>query len=278
MVRFDGEKLHALLKDFYLVTGIKACVFDADRQEIAFYPERCCAFCGLIRESEAGGRACLESDARAFEVCAERGGVYVYRCHLGLTECVFPLKHGGNIIGYVMIGQAGTEELTFAEVAPAVRRCGVDPVRAEACFRSVNRLPGEKLTAVAHLLEALAGSLYLSKLYEVESTHLQQRIDRFLTEHLTEDLSVGRLCGEFGVSRAELYQWFERFFHGTVAHEVKRRRLEEACRLLTSSRLPVSEIAARCALYDYNYFSKLFKKAIGMSPSAYRRAGRTSGL
>ena len=40
--------------------------------------------------------------------------------------------------------------------------------------------------------------------------------------------------------------------------------------MLRESDLSVKEIAAACGMDDQNYFSRVFKKRCGCSPSAYR--------
>ena len=50
------------------------------------------------------------------------------------------------------------------------------------------------------------------------------------------------------------------------------RRLETACLLLRSTALPVREIAFRLCFPDEHYFSSLFHRKLGLTPSAYRPA------
>ena len=49
------------------------------------------------------------------------------------------------------------------------------------------------------------------------------------------------------------------------------RRIDESKRHLSSSELPLSKIAELCGFTDYNYFCRVFKKRVGVSPSAYRK-------
>jgi AraC-like DNA-binding protein len=50
---------------------------------------------------------------------------------------------------------------------------------------------------------------------------------------------------------------------------INRKRIELAKRLLTSTDLPVTNIAERIGLEPY-YFSRMFKKLAGQAPSVYR--------
>jgi AraC-like DNA-binding protein len=47
--------------------------------------------------------------------------------------------------------------------------------------------------------------------------------------------------------------------------------MDHAAYLLLSTSLPICEIARACGIPDYNYFSKLFKKEYGCSPTVYRK-------
>lgn len=48
------------------------------------------------------------------------------------------------------------------------------------------------------------------------------------------------------------------------------RKLEEAKRLLTETGRTLDDIAFSLGFSNGNYFSKVFKKNIGMSPGSYR--------
>ncbi|WMT43439.1 helix-turn-helix transcriptional regulator [Paenibacillus sp. D2_2] len=52
------------------------------------------------------------------------------------------------------------------------------------------------------------------------------------------------------------------------------RRIEGAKRLLADSDIPVHEIAARVGYSNDKYFSMLFKKVTGQTPSAFRDGKR----
>ena len=56
---------------------------------------------------------------------------------------------------------------------------------------------------------------------------------------------------------------------------VSEKRIAEAKRLLRGrAQLPIGQIAAAVGFSDVNYFTKVFKKKAGQTPSAYRAAQR----
>ena len=56
----------------------------------------------------------------------------------------------------------------------------------------------------------------------------------------------------------------------TLTSYVTKKRIEQAIFLLNSTKLEIQTIAEYCGFTDLCYFSKMFKKIIGKSPSAYR--------
>ena len=57
----------------------------------------------------------------------------------------------------------------------------------------------------------------------------------------------------------------------TFTEHLNQTRVGKSCSLLTSTTLSLSEIASRCGFEDQSYFSKVFKKQMGVSPKEYRK-------
>jgi AraC-like DNA-binding protein len=83
------------------------------------------------------------------------------------------------------------------------------------------------------------------------------------------------IADALGVSVRTLYRAFSRQANSSVMGYVRERRLERARAELTSTRLTVSEIAARWHFADSSHFVKAYKKRFGETPSA-GRAPRTA--
>lgn len=94
-------------------------------------------------------------------------------------------------------------------------------------------------------------------------------IRSYVESHLTDpNLDADHICQKFNVSRSSLYRDFAQ--DGGVGQFIARRRLDRTFyRLLTasSSRGCVQEIAADCGYEDPGYFSRLFRRRFGISPS-----------
>lgn len=256
-MEYDSKKLYELLKDFYLLTGIKICIYDKNENEIAYYPEKHSGFCKLLRKNKALAEKCLECDKFAFSQCKKTGKQYTYTCHAGLLECISPIVINDEIIGYIAIGQirANDSENKFSSQI------------SEEYFK-LPKLQKDKISAAINILDACAGYQYLKDIMSHKDS-IDYQIDAYIDKHPACDIQD--LIKEFNVSRNEMYSIFKSYFNTTPHDYVKNKKLKKATLLLKTTKLPVNEIAIKCGIPDYNYFSKVFKKAFNLSPTEYRK-------
>lgn len=85
-------------------------------------------------------------------------------------------------------------------------------------------------------------------------------------------LRISKLAELSGVSVRYFNELFSVFFGVSPKEYIIRMQLETAKNLLISSTDPVSDIAFACGFSDVYYFSKVFKKSTGETPSAFRKA------
>lgn len=58
----------------------------------------------------------------------------------------------------------------------------------------------------------------------------------------------------------------------TLTEYVNEKRVKLAMRLLATTKLQIQTIAQHCGILDVHYFSKVFKKKLGITPKQYRES------
>ena len=93
--------------------------------------------------------------------------------------------------------------------------------------------------------------------------------------NLAEGISLEAIARQLGVNASYLSSQFNREVGKSLPEYVSEKRIAEAKRLLRGrAQLPIGQIAAAVGFSDVNYFTKVFKKKAGQTPSAYRAAQR----
>lgn len=87
-------------------------------------------------------------------------------------------------------------------------------------------------------------------------------------------ISLNDLADRVHLSPAHLSRSFSRSVGMGVVQFVHRLRAEEACRLLAMTGLQIAQIATRVGYDELAYFSRCFKRQIGLSPKDYRKRMR----
>ena len=95
---------------------------------------------------------------------------------------------------------------------------------------------------------------------------------RYISEHFSEDIDLDKLSGICCMNRSYFCRRFKKITGRTPVTYVNEYRLAKARALLTSQDRSVSEIAAECGFLDSNYFSRLFTKCYGISPTKFKRS------
>lgn len=89
---------------------------------------------------------------------------------------------------------------------------------------------------------------------------------------LTGDLTLHTLASMQNLSPGYLSTLFRRETGQTLTNYVNSKRMEHATDLLRTTALQVQTVAQYCGMADVNYFSKVFKRYVGLSPKEFRQS------
>lgn len=132
--------------------------------------------------------------------------------------------------------------------------------------------PGRK-TMVLSLVRQLA--VLLSRLYDCPAKPREiagiADAAAFLEAHFNENISVSDAAERSHYSQRHFIRLFTSVYGVTPQKYLLNVRLRHASALLRDSSLSVTETALRCGFSDSNYFSRIFRKYTGSSPSDFSR-------
>lgn len=272
LINFNIDKLDRLLYDFYKLTGLTISVWDADFRQLSFQPKEMRNFCRIIKNSPKGRRRCFLSDKEICMACAKEGKPVTHYCHAGLLDTAIPIKYKDIVMGYIMFGQIkDSESFNNEELKKLSREIQVNFNNLLDAYKELDIYNNEKVSAAANILKTATRYIWLSEYIDMGYNTLASKLDDYIKTNLTKDISVKSICSYFGISKNKLYDMAHEWFKMPIGEYISLSRINEAKKLLSSTDIPVNQIATMVGINDYNYFSKFFRLRVGMSPLKYRK-------
>src|SRR6516225_1301642 len=99
-----------------------------------------------------------------------------------------------------------------------------------------------------------------------------RRVAQYMREHLAEEIGLDELAALVNLSRFHFCTAFRRATGQTPHNWLMILRIEEARRLLETPALAVTDVALAVGYQTPSSFAAAFRKLVGTTPSAYRRA------
>jgi len=100
---------------------------------------------------------------------------------------------------------------------------------------------------------------------------LRHVTDIIYREMKNPDFSSGKLAQELAISVSQLNKKLNAATGYPASTYILQVKLSHAKKILTSHNKTIGEVAAECGVYDVNYFSRVFKKQTGVTPTQYKR-------
>lgn len=97
------------------------------------------------------------------------------------------------------------------------------------------------------------------------------QVKSFLDEHYKEKLSLESVASHFFIDKHYLARLFKEQYGVTLVTYLQQVRITHAKRMLRFTDKSIEEIGLECGIGELNYFSRVFKKLEGVSPSEFRR-------
>ena len=99
--------------------------------------------------------------------------------------------------------------------------------------------------------------------------HIVTNVRKYINEHVSERLSLNEVAAVFGISPNYLSQLFSKYNDTGFSEYINICKITEAKRLLEEENMKVYEAAEALGFESAFYFSKVFKRVEGVSPTEY---------
>ena len=263
--------LQPLLKDLYQIFGINISMFDYEGNYITSYPEMDCPFCHLIKNNQEGKKRCHNCDQRAFQRVQESGKLDLYQCDFLLYEACVPLYSYGILTGFLMMGQT---TLDFQVDKQAIYQKALPYISdKQELKKAIDLIPQhtiEDIESFSHIIDCCAKYLSLDNRLEHKKRPIASQIKKYIDQHYNKSLTLEDMASRFQLSKTTLETAFKQTYKVTIHTYITQVRILHACQYLKQPHYSIQDTAELCGFEDPSYFTKVFKKSMGISPKGYR--------
>jgi AraC-like DNA-binding protein/quercetin dioxygenase-like cupin family protein len=133
-----------------------------------------------------------------------------------------------------------------------------------------------KVYLVALIIQIIRG-VEIGQGYQKLSTVTKERQDnilaanvaKYLEERVTEPLRIEQICNHFSVSKSLVSHVFREYSGISMMEYYYKKKIERAKLLIREETYNITQISELLGYNSVHYFSRQFKKEIGMTPTEY---------
>lgn len=250
---YDIPLLEQIIENLEGVTKISISFLDANFTPVA---GTLCRddYCIISQKTQSDFlKQCIVSDRKMLKICAQTKKLQRHICHAGLCDGAMPIINENTIVGYVLFGRIRTKD-------------SICPQDNKDLYLQTTFMSEEQIDSFCKLLPKILFNTAIK--FEEES--LIEIITEYINEHLADSMSIDQLSKQFNVNKNKLYAEIKSHNGVTVNEYITSLRIEKAKQLLSKTDEPISCIAEKVGIFNYGYFTKLFKKKTGLTPTMFR--------
>lgn len=207
-----------------------------------------------------------------------------YMPDLVITDVMMPIKNGYefckemkksmllNHIPIVMLTAKISEEDRIEGLKYGVEAYIKKPFRSEELgIRIENILENRKILKEKYL-KAIETSSSGSHLHSDENLKFLQKVINIIHSDLNNpNFNATFLADKMAMSTSQLSRKLNQITGFSTASYILQVKLSKAKTMLRDASISLGEVADVCGFYDLSYFSRVFKKEVGITPSQYQK-------
>ena len=235
-------------------------------------------FCSLMSQKSRTCSACLQVQERLCEKATHEPRTVT--CPVGLCDTAVPVRLSDKLIGFLQTGQLFRRKPGKAQFDHAARLVAEWGINADRDVLQKAYFSGKIVTPVQHesaikLLAIFAQHLAIVSnqvIIQQENAEVPviKKAKEYMREHQAEKISLGNVARAVNMSAFYFCKMFKKVAGINFTDYLSRVRIERAQNLLLNPNLRVSEIAFEVGFQSLTHFNRVFKHAVGQSPTSYR--------
>lgn len=231
-----------------------------------------CTFCTMLRTTLGMDARCRALDRRMMALSLQRKGLVTYTCHAGMREAAAPIFVNNELAGYVMLGQFRSEAAPKQSPYHEQWQTEQGSDALQEAYEKTAVFPEDKIETLLSMFRHMLEFMIESRLIQPKDYDLIEPAIEQIHAHPEEPFTLAEAAALIGRSPSTVTRLFRKATGHGFKHYQIHHRMECAALLLKQSLArPVAEVARELGFDDALYFSRVFHRHYGCSPSDFRK-------
>lgn len=280
------DELEKIQKEIVDVTNLAIVIVDSKGNYVTS-KDNYSEFCSIFRKNKKLAQLCENCDMKALKKSKMTSEPYIYKCHSGLIDIAVPLIYSGEYIGSILIGQVLLEKDSTFEIDSIIDKNiekGLKSLGMKDAYKQLSKYNYSKINSIANLV--YYSGIYIVKNIKDKKWHSHSMKNNlrnielsespiglavtFIKNNLDTNIKLEKVASLCSMSVSHFSKIFKNEVGKTFKDYLNAKRIEKAKYLLRESNNPISAIAYSLGFEDTSYFTKIFKKYVGVTPTKYK--------
>ena len=257
------------------------------------YYIHCLPFCSYVKfHHRKIDEACQKNTKLLEEYCRKADGPFIGMCFCGIYELVIPIKYEDTLLAAICIGGFFSDkEASMKRLEKICERNGINDTEKEILRKRMDESCNlweyfpEQLASILAQTEIIAEQIKLLYLLLSERGVIKRKKQYFagafrqvplsmaieyISMNFCKPITLQDIARECRCSSSYISHMFNKHMGYNVKTFINMLRVNKAKDLLMNPGIRITDIAMECGYTDSNYFSTIFRKITGKTPSEYR--------
>lgn len=269
LLDFDAQGLERAVNAFHDAMGMSISILYEDYSVLGSKKSNN-PYCRLIQSNKKGLTRCMDYNCMLLEKCKQSKKAEFHVCHAGLIEIAVPIIYSGDVIGYVSFGHVRIEEVGDS-IADRISDLPIGAEEADGLYNALPTFDRKKLLGIIDMAEMFIDYIMSQRFIRPKENEHFEAIRQYVLANYDKKLTAQIIAGGTHLSKTALYNAVKKYAGTTVNEYINTVKIEKSKTFLLETDMSVEAIAEKLGFSSGAYYSILFKKLTGNTPSVFRR-------
>lgn len=268
LLKNDVQKI---FDKFSLCFNIRIVFFTPDGKELAVGLNKPCnELCNLMKNELNKEKLCACFDKEILHKALSKMDMVTEYCYAGMIESIIPIFFQNIHLGYCMLGQYRSENKLNNDIIREWKEKAGSPEKLIIAFLKTPSFSGEQIANIQSLFHVIVDYIVSRNMIIVKRNVTLENIIKYINNNIEKNISIKDVSRNVLKSSSTISHLFSSLLKKSFKQyiiELKLQKAEEY--LLNEPGITIIEVADKLGYDDPYYFSRLFKKYKGLSPTAF---------